>query len=279
MSHVGIGCGRVGSLSNPVPIRVIEQTLREAAARGVTLFDTANIYGQGDSERLLGKLFGGRADIAIVTKGGRAFSAKARFVARAKPLLRLALLLRSRLWPRTTGETDAPVRVEIAAARAQQMHQDFSPTALRRSLEASLKRLRRTSVEGYLLHDPTPAQIADEYIIATLNDLREEGKVRRIGASINTATDLAAVAAAGCYDIVQLPLALLESELKTSHYRALVERGTIVHVRQVLQHAAAQGALDPEAAIHKALALPGVAGLIIGVSRPTHLAELLASAD
>ena len=56
VSALGIGCGRVGSISNPVPMREIEATLEVAVEAGVNLFDTADIYGQGDSERTLGRL-------------------------------------------------------------------------------------------------------------------------------------------------------------------------------------------------------------------------------
>jgi aryl-alcohol dehydrogenase-like predicted oxidoreductase len=56
VSVLGIGCGRVGSMSNPVPMREIDATLLTAVAAGVTLFDTADIYGEGDSERILRRL-------------------------------------------------------------------------------------------------------------------------------------------------------------------------------------------------------------------------------
>jgi aryl-alcohol dehydrogenase-like predicted oxidoreductase len=41
-----------GSINNAVPMREIEATLEAAVESGVTLFDTADIYGQGNSERL-----------------------------------------------------------------------------------------------------------------------------------------------------------------------------------------------------------------------------------
>ena len=45
-----MGCDR-GSINNTVPTREIEVTLEAAVEPGVTLFDTTDIYGQGDSER------------------------------------------------------------------------------------------------------------------------------------------------------------------------------------------------------------------------------------
>ncbi len=43
VSILGVGCGRVGSISNPVPMREIGATLEAAVEAGVNLFDTADI--------------------------------------------------------------------------------------------------------------------------------------------------------------------------------------------------------------------------------------------
>ena len=95
VSVVGVGCGRVGSISNPISMREIEATLEAAVQSGVNLFDTADIYGQGDSERVLSSLLRRhRERVFVVTKiGGRhgRYAGVARF---AKPLLRV--LARSR---------------------------------------------------------------------------------------------------------------------------------------------------------------------------------------
>jgi aryl-alcohol dehydrogenase-like predicted oxidoreductase len=72
-SVLGIGCSRVGSISNHVPVREIEATLEAAVQAGVNLFDTADIYGQGDSERTLARLLRRhREHMFVITKvGGR----------------------------------------------------------------------------------------------------------------------------------------------------------------------------------------------------------------
>src|SRR3712207_9028875 len=46
------------------------RALARAADLGVTLFDTADAYGAGHSERLLGEAFGDRPDILVATKFG-----------------------------------------------------------------------------------------------------------------------------------------------------------------------------------------------------------------
>jgi aryl-alcohol dehydrogenase-like predicted oxidoreductase len=56
VSLLGVGCSRVASINNPVPMREIEATLETAVEAGINLFDTADIYGQGDSERTLSRI-------------------------------------------------------------------------------------------------------------------------------------------------------------------------------------------------------------------------------
>src|SRR5208337_2624419 len=71
ISVLGFGCGRVGSINNTVPMREIEATLRAAVEHGIDLFDTADIYAQGDSERTLSRLLAQYRDrMFVVTKVG-----------------------------------------------------------------------------------------------------------------------------------------------------------------------------------------------------------------
>src|SRR5215469_2411422 len=90
VSVLGIGCGRVGSINNTVPMREVEATLEAAVEAGVNLFDTADIYGQGDSERTLGRLLT-RHSIFVITKVGHVYGRYAGAIRMAKPLLRVLL--------------------------------------------------------------------------------------------------------------------------------------------------------------------------------------------
>src|SRR5262249_16926813 len=95
VSALGVGCSRVGSISNPVAMREVRATLEAAIDAGVNLFDTADVYGQGDSERLLGRLrtrYGDR--MFVVTKVGLVCGRLANAIRFAKPALRA--LVRSR---------------------------------------------------------------------------------------------------------------------------------------------------------------------------------------
>jgi aryl-alcohol dehydrogenase-like predicted oxidoreductase len=70
VSAVGVGCNQFGRRVDGAGVARIVHAALDA---GVTLFDTADVYAQGESERLLGAALQGRRDAAIVaTKvGGR----------------------------------------------------------------------------------------------------------------------------------------------------------------------------------------------------------------
>jgi aryl-alcohol dehydrogenase-like predicted oxidoreductase len=69
VSEIGIGCGGVGE--GRLTADVVEPALKHAFESGVTFFDTAEGYGCGESERLLGRLFSGRRqEVVIASKFG-----------------------------------------------------------------------------------------------------------------------------------------------------------------------------------------------------------------
>jgi aryl-alcohol dehydrogenase-like predicted oxidoreductase len=65
---VGLGCNNLGTRCDDVQSATV---VRAALDAGITLFDTADIYGQGRSEELLGKALGADRDrVVIATKFG-----------------------------------------------------------------------------------------------------------------------------------------------------------------------------------------------------------------
>src|SRR5689334_10745664 len=69
VSAVGLGCNNFGTRLDLAGTRSVVDAALDA---GITLFDTADIYGnRGDSERFLGAALGSRRkDIVLVTKFG-----------------------------------------------------------------------------------------------------------------------------------------------------------------------------------------------------------------
>ena len=73
VSEVGFGAWQIGADWGEVAESEATATLHAAADAGVTFFDTADVYGDGRSERLVGQVLRERADPALVvaTKMGR----------------------------------------------------------------------------------------------------------------------------------------------------------------------------------------------------------------
>jgi aryl-alcohol dehydrogenase-like predicted oxidoreductase len=118
--------------------------LRAAVERGVTLFDTAQIYGLFANESLVGEaLEPFRGQVAIATKFGWDMD------------------------PRT-GEHHGGV--------------NSRPEQIRAMTEGSLRRLRVDAIDLYYQHRVDP-DVPIEDVAGTVNDLIEEGKVRRFGLS------------------------------------------------------------------------------------------------
>src|SRR5690348_13804076 len=67
-SAVGLGCNNFG---RRLDLEGTAAVLEAALAAGVTFFDTADVYGRGESERLMGQVLGGRRDeFVLATKFG-----------------------------------------------------------------------------------------------------------------------------------------------------------------------------------------------------------------
>src|SRR3954451_20012254 len=71
VSEIGFGAWQVGADWGEVDEDTALRTLHAAADAGVTFFDTADVYGDGRSERLLGRLLKERPEIVVATKMGR----------------------------------------------------------------------------------------------------------------------------------------------------------------------------------------------------------------
>src|SRR3954449_1049126 len=72
VSEIGFGAWQVGADWGDVDEDTAIKTLHAAVDAGVTFFDTADVYGDGRSERLLGRLLTERSErLVVATKFGR----------------------------------------------------------------------------------------------------------------------------------------------------------------------------------------------------------------
>ncbi len=141
VSAVGLGGNNFGGAVDLDGTRaVIDAALDE----GITLIDTADIYGTGASEELLGEVLKGRRDqVVLATKFGH-----------------------------QNHDMGFGVAAGAKGGRAY----------IRRAVEASLRRLNTDYIDLYQIHTPDPFTPVAE-TLAALHELVLEGKVRYIGHS------------------------------------------------------------------------------------------------
>ncbi len=134
------------------------RAVRRALDLGVTLFDTADVYGTGRSERVLGRALGARRDEAVIaTKWGNRYDPSTR----------------------------------------QLLGEDGGPGYVRGALNASLRRLGTDRVDLYQLHLNDLPVAQGEALLGTLEELVAEGKIRAYGWSTDFADRAEAFAAGG----------------------------------------------------------------------------------
>jgi aryl-alcohol dehydrogenase-like predicted oxidoreductase len=146
VSTIGLGCNNFGRLGTATETQEgTDAVLSAALDAGVTLLDTADMYGKepGLSETLMGNALRGRRDqVVLATK---------------------------------FGHSGADVGLEGWGAKASRRY-------VRLAVEASLRRLQTDWIDLYQLHTPDPVTPIDE-TLSVLDDLIREGKVRYIGHS------------------------------------------------------------------------------------------------
>jgi aryl-alcohol dehydrogenase-like predicted oxidoreductase len=259
---LGLGCGRVGSLGNPTPLSEIRNTLARALELGVTLLDTADIYGQGDSEREIGRLLRGREEKAfLVTKVGYCFSKKMQLLRHIKPLLKplIAFSPKAR-------------RQIVLQRRSADMASDFSPSYIVNAVDASLRRLETETVDGLLLHDPPAGILTTTSVIKVLANLRNTCKIRHYGVSCNDLETVRETLAMPEVTLLQLPLALIDAVVAAGLSEAIYRSRIAIMVRGVLL---AQPNVRPATAVVRAIEHEMVTSAIVGISKREHLEELV----
>ncbi len=198
VSEFGLGCARIGGVFQG-NTRGFLDLLAKAFDGGVTFFDTADMYSQGESESLIGKAFRGKRDrVVIASKVGYCLPAQRRIAARLKPLLRPAVrLLKLR-------------RERLSSGARGALTQDFSPKYLKVAVEGSLRRLRTDHLDLLQLHSPSLEVIERGDWHLALEELQRTGKVRYYGVAADSVeVGLAALRQAGVAS-VQFTLSLLE---------------------------------------------------------------------
>ena len=152
---IGLGCMNLShAYGVPPSAEQGERVLRAALDAGVTLFDTAALYGFGANESLVGRVLKGeRQRIVLCSKGGLA-------------------------------------GVDVAGDGKLVRVIDGRPETVRRNCEDSLRRLQTDVIDLYYLHR-WDKKVPIEDSVGAMSDLVRAGKVRALGLSEVSAATLA----------------------------------------------------------------------------------------
>jgi aryl-alcohol dehydrogenase-like predicted oxidoreductase len=270
VSAIALGCM---SLSRS-RLEQSKATVHKALELGITFFDTADVYGQGESEEILGEALRDsqvpRDKLFIASKCGIVFQG-------ADP------------------------------AYSYKAY-DLSPAYLVRSCEASLKRLGVDYLDLYQPHRIDYLTHPDE-IARGLDDLKAEGKIRHVGVSNYTADEIRALSSYVRLESLQTEFSLLHLDpLETGlqavchqkrmnilcwsplHKAVLAGRSNIAHddwqkqrkagvVQQLQDFAKHYQVTTSQLALAWLMQLPGGVIPLVGTANPDHIAQAAAAVD
>jgi len=283
VTPLAYGTWQFGGDWGRVDERAAIEAIGHARSLGINFFDTAQAYGFGRSERLLGAALAGelrsdRESVVIATKGGL----------------------------RIDGEN---------------LVRDASPGWLRKGAEASLEALGTDYIDLYQVHWPDPQTPISE-TAGALADLVREGLIRHVGVSNYTTAQIEQFAAVLPVETIQPPYHLFRRGAETGllpyaagHHIGVLAYGPLAHgllsgaitatttfgpgdwrahspafsgdgftrnlqvVAALRAFAAARGATIGQLAVAWVLAHPAVQVAIVGARTPAHLAETLGALD
>jgi len=212
ISEIGFGCWGIGGGWGPRDDREARAALRRALDLGVDFFDTAWIYGEGKSERLLGEVLRGTA---------KPFRAATKVPAKTMD------------WPAHPG-------LDIRKA--------FPAAWIIGCTEVSLKRLGLERVDLQQMHIWTDAWVEAEEWRAASEKLKKDGKIRAFGVSVNDhePDSVLKLVATGEIDSVQVIYNLFDQTPAERLFPLAQEHGVAVIARVPFDEGSLAGAFTPE---------------------------------
>jgi aryl-alcohol dehydrogenase-like predicted oxidoreductase len=184
----GLGCMGISEFYGDTDEAAARETLEAALDLGVTLFDTADVYGLGANEEFLAPFVKAhRDDITLASKYG---------------------ILRKADDPNFRGFSN-------------------DPAYIRQAVEGSLRRLGTDVIDLYYMHRRDPAVPLAESVGA-MAELVAEGKVRHLGLSEVTGPELRAAHAVHPITAVQSEWSLFSRDVERSLVGAAAELGVAV---------------------------------------------------
>jgi aryl-alcohol dehydrogenase-like predicted oxidoreductase len=207
VSRLAFGTWQLGGQWGQFEENEAVAAIQRARNLGITLFDTAQAYGFGLSEQMLGRalrddLDHRRDDVVIATKGG--------------------------LRP----QGDGAVR-------------DSSPQWLREGVESSLRALDVDHIDLYQVHWPDP-KVPFAETAGALQAMVDEGKIRHVGVSNYDVEQMAEFARTRPVETLQPPYHLFRRDIEAGVLPYTREHGIGVLAYSPLAHGLLSGAYDED---------------------------------
>ena len=204
VSTVGFGAWAIGGMNwGKTDDKISLNALNEAIEQGVTLIDTADVYGFGHSEELISKVIKkyGKENIIIATKAGNDFY-------------------------NATNEDDAGYGA---------IKQTYSKEYIISAAEKSLKRLGVEKLDILQLHSPDVEKLERDEPWEALEKLKQDGKILHAGWSVQSFKETEQSHILDQHheliDVLQVRYNLLEREAEKVLFPKAIEYGTGIIVR------------------------------------------------
>ena len=212
VSEIGFGAWAIsGRGYGHTDDRESVRALHRALDLGVNFIDTADAYGDGHSEELIGRVLVERGDreTIVATKFGWDFYGRGG------------------------------------------MRSNLSADYIRFAVEQSMKRLGRDVIDIYQIHNSNPHAIEHDSVYETVADLKREGIIRFWGISAYYYEDGIEALRQAEPDTVQVIYNILEQEPEEEFFPMALERGTGIIVREPLANGLLTGKYNAESRFEK----------------------------
>jgi aryl-alcohol dehydrogenase-like predicted oxidoreductase len=270
VSEIGFGTSKLASLATGLTKRQARRLLDRADELGITFFDSADSYGQGSAEDLLGAFCKDKRDRVIISsKAGFRFT-------RAGGLLKFIKPIAAQVLSKVKAGRHLVSSIREGAPQLKLISQSFEPDYIGTAIQDSLRRLRTDYLDIFFLHNPPVDAVSNPVLSELLRQRKRAGQIRSFGVSTGDPEVLAAACSFEGFEIVQVPINRLTVPALGKRLSECAAHGMGIVANQVFGSGRllADGtSRPPESFIGFAKAVPGVSSIIIGTTRSAHLED------
>lgn len=217
ISKIGLGTWAIGggpAWGEDKDIQICIDTIKKCPSLGINLIDTAPGYNFGNSEIILGKALKemNRKDIVIITKCGIVWNREGSLFNKVGDI---------------------------------QLYKNLSKVSIKEEIENSLERIGTDYIDVYMTHwqsvEPYFTPILE--IMEILNELKQKGKIKSIGAANVTAEHIKEYLKYGNLDIIQAKYSILDRDIEKTLIPICKENNITIQAYSPLEQGLLSGQL------------------------------------